>query len=72
MCNQDFFPTHRLNNTLDLLVDPQQNDTIANVKRGTLFSDHHTILFDVALVDCAAHQKKVAYRKTAKINQSTF
>ena len=67
-CNQVFFPTHRLSNTLDFLVNPEQNNTIANLKQGRLFSDHHTILFDLFISDCAVVKKKVAYRKTAKIN----
>ena len=32
MYNQVFFPTHRYNNALDLLLNPQQNKIIANVK----------------------------------------
>ena len=63
MCNRVFFPTHRLNNTLNLLVITQWNNTIANVKQGRLFSDHHTILFDIVLLDCAVDQRRFPTEK---------
>ena len=46
--------------------------TLANVKQGRLFSDDHTVLFEVVLLDYAVDQQKVSYRKTARINWGTF
>ena len=42
-------PTHRLANTLDLIILDANSSTIPRVKVDQLFSDHNIILFDMAL-----------------------
>ena len=41
-------PTHRLSNTLDLIIHDADSNIIPRIKVDRLFSDHNIVLFDIA------------------------
>ena len=65
-------PTHRLANTLDLIILDANSSTIPRVKVDQLFSDHNIILFDMSLPHTITIPKVKVYRKLKNINPEVF
>ena len=49
LVNKEDKPTHRLSNTLDLIILDANSSIIPRVKVDRLFSDHNIIFFDISL-----------------------
>ena len=66
--------THRLEKTIHVALTDTAYTGISQVKRGTLFSDHHFITFSVALRPNTANHKTnvTAYRKYKTIDHRMF
>ena len=62
------FPTHRLQNTLDLIITEHQENFIRNLNQGRLFSDHHLIDFEIVFTSTSAGQKISTFRKIKSID----
>ena len=65
-------PTHRLANTLDLIILDANSNTIPRVTVDWLFSDHNIILFDMSLPHTITIPEVKVYRKTKNINPEAF
>ena len=66
------FLTHKLQNTLDLVINQQDSKHIRNVCQGYLLSDHHLVLFDVTSKSKVQLAKKQAFRKYKSIKLEDF
>ena len=66
-------PTHKDGNTLDLLITRADDDILYGkpVVRD-MISDHSAIHFDIMLTVPATKQQTVSFRKTTKIDLSSF
>ena len=62
------FPTHKLDNTLDLVISNSASNIIGKAEQGELFSDHYVILFDLCLLNGITRTKEISYRKIKNIN----
>ena len=47
LSNHVEFPTHKLQHTLDLVINQQDSRCIRNVCQGHLLTDHHLVLFNI-------------------------
>ena len=56
------FPTHRLKNTLDLIITEHQ-EIYKKTNHGRLFSDHHLIDFEIVFTSTSAGQKINTFRE---------
>ena len=65
-------PTHRLANTLNLIIFNANSNTIPRVTVDWLFSDHNMILFDMSLPHTTTIPEVIVYRKTKNINPEAF
>ena len=65
-------PTHRLCNTLDLIIHNADSSIIPKIKVDRLFSDHNIILFDISLPHTITTSKIKIYRKFNSINPAAF
>ena len=65
-------PTHRLANTLDLIITSEDDFWYLGTSQGHLFSVHHVVLFDLSLPKMKFKKKSVTYRKLMNTNYSTF
>ena len=65
-------PTHRLANTLDLIILDANSNTIPRVTVDWLFSNHNMILFDMSLPHTITIPEVKVYRKTRNINPEAF
>ena len=70
--NNVLFPTHKHNNTLDLIISSQQSETLQGVTQGPLISDHNIIVFKHKVEKAQSQTKKIAYCKLNDINRSQF
>ena len=71
LVNMITFPTHKLQNTLDLVITHQGNDTIiGHPRQGRLFTDHNIVLFDLCAGNTATSKWNIATRKNKAINLS--
>ena len=61
--NHITFPTHRLHNTLDLIITEHQENFIRKLNQGRLFSDHYLINFEMAFTSTSVGQKISTFRK---------
>ena len=57
-------PTHRLCNTLDLIIHDADSSIIPKIKVDRLFSDHNIILFDISLPHTITTSKVKIYRSS--------
>ena len=64
-------PTHRLSNTLDLIIHDADSSIIPRIKVDRLFSDHN-IFFDISLPLTITTSKVKVYRKLTNINPDVF
>ena len=62
------FPTHKLQNTLDLVINQQDSRHIRNVQQGHLLCDHHLVLFDITSKSKVSLSIKQAFRKYKSIS----
>ena len=65
-------PTHRLANTLYLIILDANLSMIPRIRVDQLFSDHNIILFDMSLPHTVATPKVKVYRKLKNINPEVF
>ena len=72
LTNHVEFPTHKLQNKLDLVINQQDSKCIRNVCQGHLLSDHHLVLFDITSKSKVPLSKKQAFRKYKSINLEDF
>ena len=74
LMNNVLVPTHRLQNTVEIVLTDAAYTKISQVKRGTLFSEHHLITLSVAIrSNTANHKTKViACRKHKTIDYKVF
>ena len=61
--NHITFPTHKLHNSLDLIITEHQESFIKKLNQGRLFSDHYLINFEMAFTSTSVGQKISAFRK---------
>ena len=66
------FPTHGLQNTLDLIITEHQENFIRKLNQGRLFSDHHLIDFEIVFTSTSAGQKISTFRKIKSIAHIAF
>ena len=65
-------PTHRLANTLDLIIQDANSSIISRIKVDRLLSDHNIIFFDISLPHTIITSKVKVYRKLKSINPNAF
>ena len=65
-------PTHRLSNTLDLIILDANSSIIPIIKVDRLFSDHNIVFFDISLPHTITTSKVKFYRKLKNINLEGF
>ena len=65
-------PTHRLSNTLDLVIHDADSSIIHRIKVDRLFSDHSIIFFDISLPQTITTSKVKVFRKLKNINPDAF
>ena len=64
------FPTHQLQNMLDLIITEQNSNIIEEAGRGSLISDHNLIHFILQAPSIITTMKQVSYMKTKAIDIS--
>ena len=69
---QNTEPTHRLGNTLDLIITEETSNQISSVKTDCLFSDHNLVLFDLTSTSNTAAKRTLTFCKIKKINLEKF
>ena len=65
-------PTHRLSNTLNLIIHDADSNIIPRIKVDRLFSDHNIVLFDISTPCTITNSKVQVYRKFKDINPYAF
>ena len=75
--SQDFtnriqFPTHKSQNTIDLVISPRQSSIINSVSQGCLFSDHYLVNFPIQYTTTKPITKIIKFRKLNSINPQAF
>ena len=71
LVNMITFPTHRLQNTLDLVITHQADEAIfGHPRQGMLFSDNNIVFLDLCVGNTATSKWKIATRKIKAINLS--
>ena len=66
------FPTHHLNNTLDLVITPCNDNFIESATPDRLFSDHNIVYFNITTLKQPNTIKEITYRKLKNINMINF
>ena len=66
--NQVNFPTHRLQNTLDIIITAEDSSIISDTHQGSLFSDHYIIHYTLTTPSRLIELKRISYRKTKDIS----
>ena len=69
---QNTEPTHRLGNTLDLIITEETSNHIPLVKTDHLFSDHNLVLFDLTSTCTTSAKRTQTFCKIKKINIKKF
>ena len=72
LSNHVEFSTHKLQNTLDLIINQQDSRHIRNVCQGHLLSDHHLVLFNITSKSKVSLSRKQAFRKYKSISPEDF
>ena len=65
-------PTHRLGNTLHLIITEETSNHIPSVKTDHLFSDHNLVLFDLTSTYTTSAKRTLTFCKIKKINIEKF
>ena len=66
------FPTHKLQNTLDLVINQKDSWHIRNTHQEHLLSDHHLVLFDITSKSKVSLSRNQAFRKYKSISLEDF
>ena len=66
--NQVNFPTHRLQNTLDISITAEDSSIISDTHQGSLFSDHYIVYYTLTTPSRLIELKRLYYRKTKDIS----
>ena len=66
------FPTHHLNNTLDLVITSCNDNIIESSTPGRLFPDHNIVYFNLTTFKQPNNIKEITYRKLKSINMTNF
>ena len=66
--NQVNFPTHRLQNTLDIIITAEDSSIISDTHQGSLFSDHYIVHYTLTTPSRLIELKRISYRKTKYIS----
>ena len=66
--NQVSFPTHRLQNTLDIIITTEDSSIISDTHQGSLFSDHYIVHYTLTTPSKLTELKRISYRKTKDIS----
>ena len=70
--NSITFPTHRLQNTLDLVITHQDRNLIRNCKQDTLFSNHYLVTFDITTSLPKDNRTTISFRKIKDMDFTNF
>ena len=62
------FPTHRLHNTLDIIITAEDSSIISDTHQGSLFSDHYIVHYVLTTPSKLIELKRISYRKTKDIS----
>ena len=65
-------PTHRLSNTLNLIIHDANSNIISRIKIDSIFSDHNIVLFDISTPCTATNSEVRLCRKFKNINPVAF
>ena len=66
--NHTSFPTHRLQNMLDLIITDEDATKITDTTQGSLFPDHNTVYFSIKAQSQITQLKSIWYKKTKAID----
>ena len=66
--NQVNFPTHRLQNTLDIIITAEDSSIISDIHQSSLFSDHYLVHYTLTAPSKLTELKRIFYRKTKDIS----
>ena len=66
--NQVNFPTHRLQNTLDIIITTEGSSIISDTHQGSLFSDHYIVHYTLSTPSRLTELKRISYRKTKNVS----
>ena len=66
--NQVSLPTHRLQNTLDIIITAEDSSIILDTHQGSLFSDHYIVHYTLTTPSKLTELKRITYRKTKDIS----
>ena len=66
------FPTHKSQNTIDLVILPRQSSIITSVSQGYLFSDHYLVNFQIQYTTTKPVTKLIKFSKLKSINPQAF
>ena len=62
------FPTHQLQNTLDLIITHHKSSLISQTSQGSLLSDHNIIHYKLLPPDRIIDSKEIYYRELKAID----
>ena len=72
LTNRIQFPTHKSQNTIDLVISPRQSSIINSVSQGCLFLDHYHVNFQIQYTTTKPIIKMIKFRKLKSINPEAF
>ena len=72
LTNRIQFPTHKSQNTIDLVISPRQSSFINSVSQGHLFWDHYFVNFQIQYTTTKPITKMITFRKLNSINPQAF
>ena len=72
LTNRIQFPTHKSQNTIDLVISPRQSSIINSVSQGHLILDHYFVNFQIQYTTTKPITKMIMFRKLKSINPQAF
>ena len=66
--NHIHFPTHTLQNTLDLIITEEDLTIVIDTTQRSLFSDHNVVHFGIQTSSKIPQSKSISYRKIKAVN----
>ena len=72
LTNRIQFPTHKSQNTIDLVISPRQSSIINSISQCHLFLDHYLINFQIQYTTTKPITKVIKFRKLNTINPQAF
>ena len=70
--NHILFPTHKSQNTLDLVITHESTDIMSNFLHGEMISDHFAVHFNMHIPSKPRHERIIKVRNVKEINASSF